>query len=85
MDINTKSRELVKLIYNHDYYVNRFEYVLNSNHMKKDELILGNYDKIKVIQMWNDFWLALPDSPTIHRTPFNELCDLCENIFGSEE
>ena len=31
-----------------------------------------------IIDYWNRFWMNLPDSKSIHRHPFYQICDIAE-------
>ena len=72
-DYKLKVIDLERSIYSNDYYVSRWEQVKNG----RDITGLSDED---LCTMLNDFWYILPDSLSIHRAPFNALCDLCEGI-----
>lgn len=57
-----------------DYYVNVLYKVFRQNHS-----VINSASDIK--SFWNDFWYELPDSPSIHREPFNLICEICEGEF----
>ena len=72
-DYMMKVIDLERSIYSNDYYVKLWERVKNGRD------ITGLRDE-ELCMMLNDFWDILPDSMSIHREPFNEMCDLCEGI-----
>ena len=57
-----------------DYYVGVLYKVFRQNHS-----VIYSASVIK--SFWNAFWYALPDSPSIHREPFNLICEICEGEF----
>jgi hypothetical protein len=72
--------ELIDEIFKKDYYVKNLLRVLNELKMN-DGTPIESFDDKKLIGMWNEFWLSLPDSPSIRVHPFFKLCYLCEMIF----
>ena len=70
-DYMMKVIELERSIYSNNYYVDLWEQAKNGRD------ITGLRDE-ELCMMLNDFWAILPDSMSIHREPFNALCDLCE-------
>jgi len=47
-----------------------------------------DWDKLTpevIVDFFNSFWMALPDSPGIHGLGFGMLCDIAENIFGFDD
>ena len=60
-------------IHEKEFYVSRWEHVKNG----RDITQTGDEE---LCSMLNAFWDILPDSLSIQREPFNELCDLCEGI-----
>ena len=61
----------MKLVYENDYYINIFEYVKGKDYPELDT-------PRDIINLWDDFWFALPDNKSIHRTPFYQICDIAE-------
>ncbi len=37
-----------------------------------------------IVLFWQHYWESLPDSPAIHRHPFDLICDIAENILNKE-
>ena len=79
---NYKNRviSLENKIINEEFFVERWERV-------KDGRDLTQLCDEELCDLLNKFWLVLPDSKSIQRQPFYELCDLCEgnidaNIIG---
>ena len=58
-------------VYSNEFYVSRWEYVKNGRDLQS----LSDDDLCSLL---NEFWVALPDSMSIHREPFYVLCELCE-------
>ena len=69
---------LQDLIYKEDYWVKMWEYVLTLHNTNKQLLLSQTYSDEHLTTILNQFWGMLPDDMTIHRPPFNVLCDLCE-------
>jgi hypothetical protein len=78
------SKNLMNEIFEKDYYVLDLLRVLNAREMNQ-EIPIEEYDDEVLIEMWNDFWFSLPDSPVIRTGPFFALCDICERIFDNPE
>lgn len=38
-----------------------------------------------IVDFFNAFWMALPDSPRIHTAGFGALCDIAEHVFGFDD
>lgn len=38
-----------------------------------------------IAEFWNEFWIRLPDSPSIQCGPFWLICDICEFVYGGDE
>lgn len=72
-DYMVKVFVLEQSIYSNNYYVDLWEQA------KNERDITQTCDE-ELCSMLNTFWINLPDSLSIHRAPFNELCDLCEGI-----
>ena len=70
-DYMVKVFVLEQSIYSNNYYVELWEQAKN----ERDITQTGDEE---LCTMLNDFWDILPDSMSIHREPFNALCDLCE-------
>jgi hypothetical protein len=81
-DISRKSVALQDKVFRESYYISIYNVVLKENSMTSDSINRHEHADTKLIKMWNDFWILLPDSSSIRRVPFFELCDLCEEIFG---
>jgi hypothetical protein len=77
-----QAQVLFNRIRSEDYYVGRFDALLSSKNYVVDELL--KLEDSVICGFLNDFWAALPDSPSIHRVPFYELCTLCEGTDSDE-
>lgn len=80
-NIQNKSIDLMKQIHSKDYYVSDFYKALDKHNMSVSSVDQSEHTDADLVSMWNRFWMALPDSKSIRREPFFELCDLCESIF----
>jgi len=81
-NIRERANNLVDRIFKEDYYFRDFMILcLRKNFLPPPNFGDGKTDA-EIISLFNDFWLALPDSKEIRRGPFFELCDLCEEIFN---
>lgn len=69
-DYMAKVIVLERSIYANDYYVGLWEKM-------KEERDITCLSDVELCELLNDFWYVLPDSRSIHREPFYELCDLC--------
>ena len=85
MDIKSKSAEVMKAVYDHEYYVERFNNVLKRRGMSVASIDQQEHSEQDLVNMWNDFWFVLPDSPSIRRYPFGSICDLAEHIFDEPD
>lgn len=73
----SEHKNLVKAIYEYDYFVNTFERA-----QETFELDLAVPEQI--CSFWNHFWYMLPDNPMIQRDPFNRICDFAEGAYLAE-
>lgn len=78
MTLTERHKKLIETIYAKDYYVHIFEHV-------KNKCIVNENDPQSINIFWNEFWFALPDSPVIHRAPFNEVCNMAEGEYLDEQ
>lgn len=76
--------DLQQQIMDNDYYVELYDLSLIGNQMHFDGITEEEYSDDQIINLCNDFWLALPDSPSIRRQPFFALCDIAEHCFDDE-
>ena len=72
MNIFEAHRECLQNCIKEGYYTNLLHSVMM-------DTVINTADDIK--SYWNDFWYELPDSPSIHRPPFNLICSICEGEF----
>lgn len=70
---NEQHAKVMDLVYAHDYYIDLFK--------STREHYIQRGMKMNTPYFWNDFWLALPDTPAIRRAPFFDICDLAEGIY----
>lgn len=82
MTLQQKHQECVNAVYANDYYLKIFAKVLESRGYTQESVM--NIDGWDIPLFWNDFWFELPDSPAIHRSPFYDICDLCEEEIDDE-
>lgn len=76
MNIAHEHRKVYDEVYKNQYYLDLFERVCLKNGGLGESYALQNPEKI--CSFWNTFWFGLPDSRSIHRHPFNLICDLAE-------
>lgn len=63
----------------YDYFV----YILSA--VQKTYPECENYtDPNQICVFWNEFWGQLPDTPTIRRDPFYDICDMAEGSYLEE-
>jgi hypothetical protein len=72
-----KVAELQKQIYSAQYYVELYQAALRNNAMTGIDVEKQTYEPEVLVEMLNDFWFSLPDTPAIRTGPFFLLCDLC--------
>jgi len=78
-NIVEKHLQCINDVLNYDYYVSRFKLIANQYHP------LEMTDCGAIHTFWNEVWFSLPDSPVIHRHPFNLICDLAEGSYLEPE
>lgn len=76
--------DLQKQIYDNDYFLSTYDKVVKQNNMSHLWIEKGRYPDEVIVMFCNNFWLALPDSPSIRRQPFFDLCDIAEHCFDDE-
>lgn len=65
--------KVLESVYENDYYVGNLEYILDDSNIETAK---------DVILFWQRFWERLPDSGSIRRHPFYDICDIAENVFN---
>lgn len=68
------SSQVAIAVYANDYYVRAFEHLLNGR-------TLASMSYAEHVMLWHLFWEALPDSRSIRRTPFWDVCNIAEYVF----
>lgn len=76
--------DLQQRILNSNYYLRLYEDCVRKAKMNFNGIINEEYSDEQIINLCNYFWLALPDSPSIRRQPFFDLCDIAEHCFDDE-
>lgn len=79
--LKEQMQELQKRVLAEDYYSLLYAVTLAKHDMMPVGVIMGQYSDAKIIDMCNDFWLDLPDSPEVRTGPFWLLCDIAEHCF----
>lgn len=82
--IQENSKYLLGQIIKEQYFLPLFKQALKNEMMSGEGIVDGIYNDQALVSLWNEFWMLLPDNPSIQRHPFLELCDLCEEIFDDE-
>lgn len=80
-EIQQKFKDVIAAVYKEKYFVVEFEAALADHKMTVANANDCEYTDNQIVNMCNDFWEGLPDSPAIRRPPFFQLCDIAENIF----
>lgn len=70
-------KQVVNQIFEEDYYVDLWKRVSSGYDFEK-------LTESQWCNLLNRFWAALPDSQSIRRPPFFELCNCCEKMFDSD-
>lgn len=78
--IQSQHRVLVDKVFANDYYLNLFRPL----HAEWSGFELTPKE---INSFWSTFWETLPDSRSIHRVPFYEICDMAEGsyLLGEDE
>lgn len=84
-EIQRKMIHLQTAIYENEYYVHIYHNALAWNNMSITSIDQGEFTDREIINMCNDFWEMLPDSPEIRTDPFFKLCDICESMYDNED
>ena len=84
MSIKARASNLQSQIHEKDYYISLYHQALIKHNMSIASIDQHEFSDKQLVKMFNDFWIALPDSMSIRREPFFELCDLCEEIYDLE-
>lgn len=77
-DVLAKHAELLEAVRAEDYYL----HIVNQIAEKWEGKVKSAQD---VCSFWNDVWYRLPDTPSIRRSPFFEVCDLAEGEYLEEQ
>ena len=72
----SRHRQVYTLVFENDYYLEIFERVCDKYGGPGESF--GLQDLEKICSFWNNFLYMLPNSTSIHRKPFDEICDLAE-------
>lgn len=72
MTLLNEHKILVQRVIDEDYYSKIL------NHLEEPKT------DAEIINFWHNFWDYLPDSFSIQRGPFWEICDMAEKIFDDE-
>lgn len=73
--VREKHKQLVDKCFSEEYYVGILD-VLEGGFPSVETMTLDD-----ISSFWNKFWWCLPDSRSIHRPPFNEICDMAEGSY----
>lgn len=84
-EIQRNAQELQCAIIDNDYYVKLYSAALKRHGMTADGVDEAEFTDAKLVDMANTFWFALPDSPSIRREPFFQLCNIAEHCFDGPE
>lgn len=73
-----RSAELQIEILQEDFYIERYKNVLKKHGLTIEQVQGEGLSKDTLHVIWESFWWALPDSPSIRTPIFFKVCDLCE-------
>lgn len=85
MNIREQSATVANEILKSQYFVPLFQQALYVHKMTIESVIDQQEDDASLIEMWNTFWFALPDSGSIRRGPFFVVCELAEHVFDEPQ
>jgi len=81
----TESVRLMEEVFDIDYFVETFFFVLKMNAMTVDGIRKGKFSNTKLLTLWNRFWEYLPDTESIRTLTFFHLCDMCDGTYDPED
>lgn len=83
-NLQQQMKDLQEQIIRTDYYVDLYHNCLYAASVCPELVKLGHLENDKIVELANDFWIALPDDPAIRRAPFFLLCDIAEHCFDGD-
>lgn len=75
----------IDAVLNNDYYVDLFFSIVDQNEFADLDELRNAKDASDIVSFWNSFWFALPDNESIHRHPFNTICNICEFDYREDD
>jgi len=90
MNIIAAHKQCVFDVYVEDYYVDVFESAVGRLNQRlgtsfTTDTISDLVNAEDIVTLWNNFWIILPDSPSIHRPPFDLVCEICEYDYREDD
>lgn len=85
MTIRERANKLIARLRDEDYYFRDFMLLCVEKEFWPPPRFGEGKTDSEIVSLFNQFWIALPDSKEIRRGPFFELCDLCEEVFNDTE
>jgi sulfur relay (sulfurtransferase) DsrC/TusE family protein len=79
--LQEKMKESQDAIYGLGYYVHLYERALTIQHVTQEQVRELTLSDWTVVNLAQDFWEALPDSPAIRTRVFFKICEIAEHIF----
>jgi len=83
--IQRQAMELQDAIFAEVYYERIYLAALGKHNMSTASIDQSEFTDEQLVSMANTFWFALPDSPSIRREPFFQLCSIAEHCFDGPE
>lgn len=84
MAIVEMHKNAIRQVYDKEYYIPLFDGAFRSKGYN-EETLDALTDPSDIVSLWNDFWFRLPDYSSIHRDPFNLICDICEYDYREDD
>lgn len=75
----------IDMVMSNDYYVDLFFAAVDRCEFADVDQLRITTESSKIVSFWNRFWFALPDVSSIHRHPFNLICDICEFDYQEDD
>lgn len=72
-------------IFEVDFFVETFFFVLKSAQMSIDGIHKGEYSNARLERLWNSFWNYLPDNENIRTSTFFNLCNMCDGTYDPQD
>ena len=84
MDVIEESVHAQERVFKESYFPSLYEKALNGLSLKPTDVAERKVDERTLVNLWNTFWMYLPDTPAIRTNLFFKICDICAEMFDDE-